>query len=87
MACEIQRKVPTMLCTRVMPRFSSFGAVGELLEYWNLAPYVGASHLWGEHWGSLGMGCWKCSKSLLTELGMEMLTYFFGVVPIDGQSE
>ena len=58
-----------MLCTRVMPRFSSFGAVVVLGEYWTLAPYVGASHLWGEYWGLLGMGCWKRSKDFFGGLG------------------
>ena len=67
-----------MLFTRVMPRFSSFGAFVASGEYWNLAPYVGAIHLWGECWGRLGTGCWKRYRDLLTELGMETSTYFSG---------
>ena len=54
--------------------FSSFGAAVALGEYCTLDPYVGASHLWGECWGRGGMGCWKYSRDLRTELGMEMLT-------------
>ena len=65
-AFEMYRKVPAMLCTRKMSRFSSFGAVAASGEYWTLAPYTGASHLWGEYWERLEMGCWKRSKALLT---------------------
>ena len=42
---EIKRKVPEMLCTRVMPRFQSFGTVVASGEYWTLAPYAYASYL------------------------------------------
>ena len=51
---------------------SSFGVVVAFREYCTLAPYVGASHLWGECWGRGGMGCWKRSRALWKELGMEM---------------
>ena len=71
---EMYRKVLSMVCTHVMPYFSSFGAVVASGEYWTFSPYVGASHLWGEYWGRLGMECWKCSKAFLTELGMDMST-------------
>ena len=63
-----------MLCTRVMSRLSSFGAVVALGEYCTLAPHVGARHFWGECWGCGGMGCWKRSGDLRTDLGMEILT-------------
>ena len=75
-ACEVYRKVPVILCTRVMPRFSSFGAVVASGEYWTLAPYAVASHLWGEYWGRLGVVCWKHYKALMTYLGIEMSMYF-----------
>ena len=43
-----------MICTGVMPHFSSFDVVVALGEYWNLALYAGARHLWGEYWGVWG---------------------------------
>ena len=43
-----------MLCMRVMPSFSSFGAVVALGEYLTLALYIGVIHLWGECCGRLG---------------------------------
>ena len=68
-----------------MLRFSSFGAVVVSGDYWNLAPYIGASHLWGEYWGHLGTMCWKRSRDFADGVGNGDVDVVFWVVPINVQ--
>ena len=72
--CTMQRKVPAIICTRVMPHLSSFGEFVVFGEYCTFDPYVGESHLWGECLGHRGMRCWKRSRALRIDFDMEMLT-------------
>ena len=71
---------------RVRLRLSSFGAVEALGEYCTLAPYVGASHLWGGVLGERGHGLLEALQGFVEKVGHGDVDVISGVVPFDGQA-